>query len=117
MDRLAHKRMSGQRRAHRVRTVIRSTSNLPRLSVHVSNKHVLAQIIDDATGKTLVYASSTGKKVSGSLTEKATWVGGELATKAKKARVTKVAFDRGPRKYHGRIKALADAARQGGMEF
>jgi large subunit ribosomal protein L18 len=64
-----------------------------------------------------VYVSSVGKKADGTMTEKAQWVGEQLATKAKKAKATKVVFDRGGRKYHGRVKALADAARAGGMEF
>lgn len=117
MNRLEHKQQTANRRSSRVRTTIRSTTSLPRLTVHVSNRHVLAQIVDDEHGKTLVYISSVGKKNDGTLTEKAQWVGSQLADKAKKAKLSKVVFDRGSKKYHGRIKALADAARAGGMEF
>lgn len=117
MNRLDQKKTSNFRRSHRVRTVIRTTTDLPRLSVHISNRHILAQIIDDKNGKTLVYVSSVGQKAEGTLTEKSKWVGTQLAAKAKKANTAKVVFDRGAKKYHGRIKALADAARDGGMEF
>lgn len=117
MDRLAQKRRNAGRRTHRVRTLVRGTSEQPRLSVHVSNAHITAQIIDDSKGVTLAYASTVGKKLSGNKTELAAEVGSEIAAKAKKAKARKVAFDRGSRKYHGRIKALADAARAGGLEF
>lgn len=117
MDKLAQKRNNAARRAYRVRTTVRGTSEQPRLSVHVSNMHVSAQIVDDSKGITLAYASTVGKKLTGNKTELATEVGKEIAAKAKKAKAQKVAFDRGSRKYHGRIKALADAARQEGLEF
>lgn len=117
MDYLAHKRKNAAQRANRVRTVVRGTSDRPRLSVNVSNLHISAQIIDDSKGKTLAYATSVGKKLEGNLSERAAWVGQEIAKKAKKAKVSQVAFDRGARKYHGRIKNLADAAREGGLEF
>ena len=117
MNRLEHKKLTAAHRSNRVRSVIQSTGSLPRLSVNISNHHVLAQVIDDVNGKTLVYVSSVGKKTDGTMTEKATWVGEQLAAKAKKAKVTKVVFDRGAKQYHGRVKALADAARSGGMEF
>lgn len=118
MDRLIHKKLSADQRAKKVRTVIKSTASRPRLSVHISNKHVLAQIIDDTSGKTLVYVSSTADKNAGaSLSQKAAWVGTKLAVAAKKAKVSQVVFDRGAKQYHGRIKSLAEAARAGGMEF
>lgn len=117
MNRLEHKKMNAARRTHRVRAVVSGTSERPRLAVKVSNLHVSAQIIDDTVGKTLVSATTVGQKISGNMTEKATWVGKELATKAKKAKVTSVVFDRRDNKYHGRVKALADAAREGGLEF
>jgi large subunit ribosomal protein L18 len=85
--------------------------------VHVSNMHVTAQIIDDANSKTLAYVTTVGQKQSGSMVEKAAVVGKEIAVIAKKAKVNKVVFDRGAKKYHGRVKALADAAREGGLEF
>jgi large subunit ribosomal protein L18 len=117
MNRLALKSQNASRRANRVRTVVQGTAERPRLSVHVSNLHISTQIIDDMSGKTLAYATTVGKKASGSKTELAALVGKDIAAKAKKAKLTKVAFDRGRRKYHGRIKALADAARQEGLEF
>lgn len=118
MDRLAHKQANRAKREHRVRTVIKNTTGLPRLSVHISNRQVVAQIIDDASGKTLVYESSLSSKApKGSLTDKAAWVGEQVAVSAKKAKLAKVVFDRGGKQYHGRVKALAEAARAGGMEF
>ncbi|MGH7156512.1 MAG: 50S ribosomal protein L18 [Candidatus Saccharimonadales bacterium] len=117
MDKLMQKRRNAARRANRVRTVVRGSSEQPRLSVHVSNLHITAQIIDDSKGVTLAYASTIGKKLTGNKTELATAVGKDIASQAKKAKAQKVAFDRGSRKYHGRIKALADAAREAGMEF
>jgi large subunit ribosomal protein L18 len=100
-----------------VRTIVKGTAERPRLSVFISNLHVTAQIIDDSTGKTLAYATTVGKEASGNKTQRAEQVGKDIAAKAKKAKVKAVAFDRGSRKYHGRIKALADAARAEGMEF
>jgi large subunit ribosomal protein L18 len=117
MNRLALKSKSAERRASRVRTVVQGTPDRPRLSVHVSNLHITAQIIDDSQGKTLAYASTVGKKLTGNKTELAAQIGKEIAAKAKKAKLNKVAFDRGRRQYHGRIKALADAARTEGLEF
>jgi large subunit ribosomal protein L18 len=108
-----------------VRERIKSKSELgerPRLSVHRSLKHIYAQVLDDKAGKTLAYASSLSKEVRGKLkshanVEAAKAVGELIAKKAKEAGVKQVAFDRGGRLYHGRIKALADAARTGGLEF
>lgn len=117
MSRLAHKQVTAQRRAFRVAAKIHGTAERPRLAVHVSNLHVSAQLIDDQTGKTLAAASTVGKKIEGTMTEKAVAVGKDIAAKAKKAKVKQVVFDRSSRKYHGRVKALADAARAEGMEF
>lgn len=118
MDRLEHTLQNLTRRKHRVRTIVSGTTERPRLTVHVSNKHVTAQIIDDTKHQTLGYVSTVGQKsVNGTMTERATWIGTEIAKKAKAAKVKKVVFDRGGRLYHGRIKALADAARAGGLEF
>ena len=109
------------RRRQRVRTALRSTaSGKPRLSVHRSGRHIYAQIIDDAEGRTVASAStlekdargSTGATVSG-----AQEVGKRVAERAKAAGVTRVVFDRGGFLFHGRVKALADAAREGGLEF
>ncbi len=105
-------------RKNRVRATVSGTTERPRLSVRISNLHVSAQIIDDTTHKTLVAATTVGQKsVTGTMTERAAWVGTEIAKKAKAKKLTTVVFDRGGRKYHGRVKALADAARAGGLEF
>lgn len=117
MNQLGHKRTSAKQRANRVRTVVRGNAERPRLSVNVSNLHISAQIIDDTAGKTLASATSVGQKLEANLTKRALWVGTEIAKKAKKAKVGKVVFDRGSRKFHGRVKTLADAAREGGLEF
>lgn len=117
MNRLALKSKNAARRANRVRTVVKGTHDRPRLSVHISNLHITAQIIDDTTGRTLAHASTVGKPLNGNRTDKAAQVGKDIAAAAKKAKVKQVAFDRGARKYHGRIKALADAARKEGLEF
>jgi len=117
MKELAHKQHKAERRALRVRATIHGTSERPRLIARLSNLHVSAQIIDDASGKTLVSATTVGQKLEGTMTDKAAVVGKQIAAKAKGAKVGKVVFDRGPHKYHGRIKALADAARQEGLEF
>jgi large subunit ribosomal protein L18 len=85
--------------------------------VHISNLHVSAQIINDETHRTLVAVSTVGSKATGTKTDKAAWVGAEIAKKAKTAKVNKVVFDRAGKLYHGRVKALADAARGEGLEF
>jgi large subunit ribosomal protein L18 len=118
MNRIAKKLNSYTRRAYRVRKSLTGTAERPRLSVKISNLHVSAQIIDDTTHKTLAYATTVGNKAAkGTMTEKAELVGADIAKKAKAAKVKAVAFDRGGKLYHGRIKALADAARKEGLEF
>lgn len=118
MDILAHKLRNRSLRKNRVRAVVSGTSERPRLSVHVSNRHVSAQIIDDEKRATVVAVSTVGAKdAKGTMTERATWVGAEIAKKAKTAKVKQVVFDRGSKLYHGRVAALADAARKGGLEF
>jgi large subunit ribosomal protein L18 len=117
MDTIAKKRAISQRRVHRVRARITGTTERPRLSVHFSNMHISAQVIDDSKAATLAYATTVGQKLSGTMIEKAAVIGQEIATKAKKAKVKKIVLDRGARQYHGRIKALADAARKEGLEF
>ncbi len=118
MDRLSQKVNNLARRKNRIRKVVIGTSERPRLSVHVSNKHINAQIIDDSKQATVVSISTVGQKAAtGTMTERATWIGTEVAKKAKTAKVKTVVFDRNGRLYHGRIKALADAARAGGLEF
>ena len=107
-----------ERRRRRVRTAIKSVSGgKPRLSVHRTGKHIYAQIIDDAAGKTLASASTLGAKASGANVDAAKKVGSDIAAAAKKAGVTTVVFDRGGFLFHGLVKALADAAREGGLEF
>jgi large subunit ribosomal protein L18 len=124
MDR--HKRKSDRRlkRRRRVRKSVTGTSDRPRLSVFRSLRNVYAQIIDDSAGRTLAYASSLELVRSGSLDavragnrEGAELVGTTIAERAKEAGVSRVRFDRGGYKYHGRVQALADGARKGGLEF
>lgn len=104
-------------RKRRIRAVVSGTAVRPRLSVHISNLHVSAQLIDDDSHKTLASVSTVGSKATGTMTEKAAWVGTEIAGKAKTAKVKAVVFDRNGKLYHGRVKALADAARNAGLEF
>ena len=109
-----------ERRRRRVRTALKARSGgRPRLSVHRSGRHIYAQIIDDAAGKTIAAASTLvkGSKGPGANVEAAAKVGADLAAAAKQAGVTTVVFDRGGFLFHGRVKALADAAREGGLEF
>ena len=118
MNNLALKAKNIALRKHRIRAKVSGTTERPRLSVFISGHHVSAQIIDDSKHKTLAAVTTIGSKAAkGTLTEKAAWVGTEIAGKAKTAKVTQVVFDRGGRMYHGRIKALADAAREKGLEF
>lgn len=104
-------------RKARVRSVVNGTAERPRLTVSISNIHISAQIIDDEAKKTIVAATTVGSSIKGTMTEKATAIGTQIAKAAKKAKVTKIAFDRNGKQYHGRIKALADAARAEGLEF
>ena len=104
----------------RVRNKVAGTKEMPRLNVFRSNSNIFAQIIDDSEGKTLVSASSIDKELkltNGGNIEAASKVGELIAKRAKKAKITKVVFDRGGYLYHGRVKALADAARENGLEF
>lgn len=103
------------RRVHRVRSKLNGTSEKPRLTVKISNQHVLAQLIDDVNGKTIA-ASDSYKSKAKSLGDKALEVGKDIATKAKKIKVEEAIFDRGSKQYHGRIKALADSAREAGLK-
>ena len=107
-------------RHKRVRKDVHGTTAVPRLNVFRSNSNIFAQIIDDEEGKTLVAASSLDKDLklkNGSNVEAATKVGEKVAEKATKAKIKKVVFDRGGYQYHGRVKALAEAARSKGLEF
>src|SRR5690348_10207921 len=109
------------RRRRRVRTALRSrAAGKPRLSVHRSGRHIYAQVIDDAAGKTLASASTLDKDLqakTGATKDSAAAVGKAVAERAKQAGVSQVVFDRGGFLFHGRVKALADAAREGGLEF
>ena len=105
------------RRAIRTRTKIKGVGNGVRLSVFRSNTNVYAQIIDDATGKTLVSASSLETKTKGKKTDASKNVGKTIAEKALKAGIKKVVFDKGKYKYHGRIKAVAEGAREAGLSL
>ena len=110
-----------ERRRQRVRTSLRGrAAGKPRLSVHRSGRHIYAQVIDDAAGRTLASASTLDKELKGKTAatkDGAAAVGKAVAERAKAAGVSKVVFDRGGFLFHGRVKALADAAREGGLEF
>ncbi len=106
-----------QRRHARVRKNLSGTRSVPRLNVFRSNKEIYAQVIDDESGTTLVSSSSKVLKINGSNVEGAKAVGKDIALKCKDAKITKVVFDRGGYLYHGRVAALADAARENGLEI
>lgn len=107
-----------QRRKNRIRATVQGTKDMPRLSVHRTNSHMSAQIIDDVKRVTLVGVSEKNlSNASGTKTERAKDLGKLLAEKALGAKVKKVVFDRGAYRYHGRVKAFADAAREGGLQF
>ena len=115
------KQLGRARRHHRLRKKVSGTEVRPRLAVFRSNKHIVAQVIDDRAGRTLVAASTHEPDLRGagstSNKEAATAVGRLVAERAKAAGITTVVFDRGGFVYHGRIAALADAAREAGLEF
>ena len=116
----ARRRVSRTRRHARLRKKITGSAQRPRLVVSRSSRHIVAQLIDDLAGHTLASASSMEAEVrslDGDKKTRAAKVGGLLAGRAREAGVTAVVFDRGGRDYHGRIAALADAAREGGLEF
>lgn len=122
MNDLALKRRRAQRRRWSVRATLRQTASRPRLSVHRSSKHIYAQVIDDVAGKTVASSCSSGKGFVSehsdkTKTEKARLVGELIAKAAVDAGVTEVVFDRGASRYHGRVKALAEAAREAGLKF
>ena len=116
------KNVRRNRRGQSVRRRLRENSGRLRLSVFRSSKHFSAQVIDDSEGKTLCAVSTCNKEARAALsgkkkTEQAAYIGGELAKLAVEAGVKQVVLDRGPYKYHGRVKAFADAAREGGLDF
>jgi large subunit ribosomal protein L18 len=119
-----NKKIGGQRlrRSYRVRNKLRGTADSPRLCIHRSLKHFGCQVVDDETGNTLLSVSSRDKDVRGALPvggncESAAAIGKLLAEKAVQAGISRVRLDRGHAKYHGRVKAFADAAREGGLQF
>jgi len=116
-----HRRESRLRRHRRVRKKVHGTAERPRLAVHRSNKHITVQVIDDEAGRTIASASTTEAEVrgsgSGSTVAAATKVGQVAAQRAKAAGVSKVVYDRGGYAYHGRVAAVAEAAREAGLEF
>ena len=112
------KREARLRRHTRVRKSVSGTTEVPRLNVFRSNKAIYAQVIDDTKGETLVSSSTLELKIkNGGNIEGAKLVGADIAKKAKEAKISKVVFDRGGYQYHGRVEALADAARENGLEF
>lgn len=122
MDRQKAKRKRQLRRRRHVRKRIVGTAERPRLTVFRSNKHIYAQLIDDLAGKTLAAAATNSPDLrdavpSGGNLKAAVAVGAKLAENAKSKGISKAAFDRGHYRYHGRVKALADAARAGGLQF
>jgi len=109
-----------QRIRYRIRKRISGNVERPRMSVYRSNKQIYVQLVDDVTGNTLVAASSKEKEIAGqkvSKTEQAKLVGKRIAEKAKEKGISNVVFDRGGYLYHGRVKSLADAAREGGLKM
>jgi large subunit ribosomal protein L18 len=118
-DMARYTRRARIRRHNRVRKNVEGTPTRPRLAVYRSNRHIIAQVIDDVSGVTLAAASTheSALRASSSNAEGASKVGALLAERAKAAGVSKVVFDRGGFRYHGRVAALADAAREAGMEF
>ena len=117
MDTARAKREARLRRHRRVRRRVTGTSERPRLAVFRSNRHIYAQIIDDMNGRTVASAGSLGLDGDDDKTEEAKRVGAELARRAKQAGISTVVFDRGGYQYHGRVQALAEAVREGGLDF
>ena len=120
MDRFKRKSVRRGRRRVQIRKRVQGTSERPRVSVYRSLNHMYAQVIDDLAGKTIVSASTRETAAAGDKTGNmaaAEAVGARLAERAKEKGISQVVFDRGGFKYHGRVKALADAARKGGLEF
>ena len=117
MNTLAKKLLNKRLRSARVRAKITGTAVRPRLTVTISNKHISAQLIDDVAQKTLASATTVGSKQTGSLSDQAALIGADIAKKAKKSKITAIVFDRNGRQYAKRLAALADAARNEGLEF
>jgi len=109
------KRRARVRRHERVRKQVTGSAAVPRLAVYRSNRHIYAQLIDDVAARTLAAASDSGAKGDGDKTARAKAVGGALAKRARDAGIERAVFDRGGRQYHGRVAAVADGAREGGL--
>ncbi|QQS19617.1 50S ribosomal protein L18 [Candidatus Saccharibacteria bacterium] len=116
---VAQKLVQRAQRKNRIRATVIGTSERPRLSVYISNTNISAQLVDDSKQHTIAAVTTAGNKTvaKATMTDKAVWVGAEIAAAAKKVKISSVVFDRSGKKYHGRIKALADAAREKGLEF
>jgi large subunit ribosomal protein L18 len=107
-----------EQRRRRTRAKISGTAERPRLSISVSNRNITAQLIDDIAGTTVAYVTTTkSADAKGTMTEKAIWVGEQIALLGTKKKIKQVVFDRGSKIYHGRLHALAEAARGKGLEF
>lgn len=119
MNEVAKRTINRTQRANRTRTKTQGTAERPRLSVVISNTTVYAQIIDDVKGVTLASSSSATEKsvAKASMSDKAAWVGTDIAKKAKASKIKTVVYDRGFKLYHGRVKHVAEAARKEGLEF
>src|SRR5262245_32281303 len=122
MKEATRKQARRERRKLAVRRRLRRSGDIVRLSVHRASKHIYAQVIDDAAGRTICGVGTASKAIAAQLagkkkTERATAIGQEIARLAIEKGVTRVVFDRGHRKFHGRVKALAEAARAGGLQF
>lgn len=117
MTGVAKKLQNRALRKSRVRSRVSGTAERPRLTVTISNMHVSAQIIDDVKGHTLAASTTVGTKSTGTMKDRAAIVGADIAKKAKKANIKTVVFDRNGRQYGPRLSALADAARNEGLEF
>lgn len=118
MKRLETKLNNRALRKARIRSKVSGTVDRPRLSVFISNMHITAQLIDDTAHNSIAYTTTAGRKdAKGNMTEKAAWVGEQIAVKAKGKKINSVVFDRGGKLYHGRVAALAEAARKAGLEF
>ena len=105
------------RRRRRIRSRLSGTDQRPRLAVTFSNRHIVAQLVDDTTGRSLAYITTAQQKLPANLSQRAEWAGSQIAKAAAKAKISRVVFDRRGKPYHGRLKVLAEAARAGGLEF
>lgn len=117
MSNLGKKSLNQGLRKNRVRAKISGTSDRPRLTVSISNKHVGVQLIDDVKQQTIASSTTVGTKQTGTITEQAAFVGTDIAKKAKKAKIEAIVFDRNGHRYAKRLNALAEAARKEGLRF